>query len=91
MTTSKPELTAEEVARRGKDLYGRTIRPLVEADHQRQVVAIDVHTGAYAIGETAVDAAARLREHCPDAEVWLERVGAPTYRRGGPRVRIARQ
>ena len=65
----------EETARLGKEIYERNIRPLVEADHHGEVVAIDVGSGSYALGENAIAASEGLREHQPDAQVWLMRVG----------------
>ena len=88
MTTHR---TADETVRLGKEIYERDIRHLVEADHHGQVVAIDIDSASYALGENAIDASKRLRAHHSDAEVWLMRVGHRTlYRFGGsslPRVR----
>ena len=71
----------EETARLGREIYERDIRPLVEADHHGEVVAIDVDSGDYAIGDMVVTAVKRLREKRPDAiNVESERVGYPTLR-----------
>ena len=48
MSAQQPRSSAEEVARRGDELYERTIRTQVEATHHGKVVAIDIETGAYA-------------------------------------------
>ncbi len=73
-----------ETARLGKEIYERDIRHLVEADHHGEVVAIDVDTGDYAIGDMVVTAAQRLRDKRPDAvNVLSERVGYPTLRSFG--------
>ena len=37
-----PTLSRDEIARLGKDIYERDIRPKVEVDHHGEVVAIDV-------------------------------------------------
>ena len=82
--------TQEETARLGKEIYGRDIRPLVEADHRGEVVAIDVESGDYAVADTASVAARRLRAQRPDADVWLMRVGYRTLRHfGGSSLRRA--
>ena len=79
---------SEEMARLGKQIYERDIRPHVEADHHGEIVAIDVDSGDYAVGDMAVTAAERLRERRPHAQVWLMRVGHRTlYRFGGGALR----
>lgn len=88
MTVHRP---ADETVRLGKEIYERDIRHLVEADHHGQVVAIDIDSGNYALGENAIDASERLRVHHPDAAVWLMRVGHQTlYRFGGSSLRRAK-
>ena len=74
MTTPSPK-SREETARLGKEIYERDIHILVEADHHGQVVAIDVGSGSYAIGENAIAASQGLRDQNPDARIWLTRVG----------------
>ena len=72
----EPTMAKEETGRLGKDIYQRDIRPQVEADHFRKVVAIDVDTGIWAMGHDLVEAVDGLREQSPDAvNVWCERVG----------------
>ena len=79
----------EETARLGRKIYQRDILPLVEADHHGEVVAIDVDTGNWAIGDNVIVATDRLREQRPDAiNVLSERVGYPAlYRFGGSSLR----
>ena len=78
----------EETARLGKEIYERDIRHLLEADHQGKVVAIDVESGSYELGENAIVASERLRGRYPDAQVWLMRVGhTALYRFGGSSLR----
>ena len=78
-----PTRPNEEIARLGTEMYERDIRPMVEADHHGEVVAIDVDSGDYAIADTASVAAKRLRAQHPDAGVWLMRVGYRTLRHFG--------
>ena len=69
-------LSAEETARRGDEIYQRDVRPLVEADHHGEFVAIDVESGSWTIAGDLYDARQRLRAKQPDAiDVWLLRVG----------------
>ena len=71
-----PTRPRDEIARLGDELYERDIRPQVEADHHGEVVAIDVDSGSWAIGNNVIAATDRLRTQRPDAiDVWLLRVG----------------
>ena len=66
----------EKTARLGKEIYERDIRQQVEAAHQGAVVAIDVDSGIWAMGEEVLDAVDRLRAQRPEAiNVLCERVG----------------
>ncbi|MBI3462351.1 MAG: hypothetical protein HY000_04730 [Planctomycetes bacterium] len=88
MSQQTPKLTAEETAKRGDAIYEQQIRSQVEAANQGKVVAIDVDSGDFAIGDTALAAASLLRTRRPDAEIWFVRVGhAALHRIGRKRIR----
>ena len=71
-----PTLLRDEIARLGKEIYERDIRPQVETDHYGEVVAIDVDSGGWAVGEEVLEAVDRLRTQRPEAtNILLERVG----------------
>ena len=86
-----PTLSSEETARRGDEIYERDIRRQVEADHHGEVVAIDVESGEWAIGENVIAATDRLWERHPAAiEIWSLRVGyRALHHFGGRPVRRA--
>lgn len=88
MSTQQPRYSAEETARRGDEIYERTIRAQVETEHYGKVVAIDVETGAYAVDENALAAARRLRAQRPDAEIWFVRIGHRVLHRIGARPAV---
>ena len=82
-----PTIPMEETGRRGKEIYDRDIRSLVEPEHDGKFVAIDVDSGSWALGEGALDAADRLLEQRPDAvNVWLLRVGRRALAHFGGRL-----
>ena len=87
--TSPPSRPKEETARLGDEIYERDIRPQVEADHVGEVVAIDVESGSWAIGEDEIVATDRLQAQRPDAyDVWCLRVGyRALYSFGGGSLR----
>ena len=85
-----PTRPKEEIARLGKEIYERDIQTKVEADHHGKVVAIDVDSGNWAIGDNVIAATDRLREEHPGAvNVLSERVGYSALRHfGGRPLRI---
>ena len=91
-TTAPTRRPTEDTARLGDEIYERNIRPLVEADHHGEVVAIDVDSGSWAIGDNVIAATDRLRTQRPDAvDVWLLRVGyRALHHFGGRPVRRAK-
>ena len=68
--------TKSEIHRLGDEIYEKTIRKQVEPDHIGDVVAIDVDSGSWSVGEDVRTASNRLRAQQPNAtRVWLLRVG----------------
>ncbi len=86
-----PSRPNEETARLGDEIYESHIRRQVEADHRGKVVAIDVETGNWAIGEDEIAATDRLVTQCPDGhDIWCLRVGYRSlYSFGGGFLRSA--
>jgi hypothetical protein len=65
----------KEIARRGKECY-ENLRVHVEtAEKIGKLIAIDVETGDYEIGEDILDISHRLKARHPNAEMWAERIG----------------
>ncbi|MEW6211004.1 MAG: hypothetical protein AB1631_21750 [Acidobacteriota bacterium] len=83
MSIQHPRYSAEETARRGDEIYERQIRAQVEAGNQGKIVAIDIESGAYAVGETALIASKRLLAQRPEAEIWFVRIGHRALHRIG--------
>ena len=75
--------TKEEVARRGKAIYEREIRPRVEAEHCGQFLVVDILSGAYEIAEDDLTASDRALAKNPKAILYGLRIGSPAaYRLG---------
>lgn len=83
--------SAEEVARRAKDLYERRIREEVEPEHEGRFLAVDVESGDYEVAEEALRATVGLRERKPGAVLYLMRIGRPAAFRLGGRNPTARR
>ena len=78
----------------GDEIYERDIRHQVEADHHGEVVAIDVDSGNWAIGDDVIAATDQLWAQHPAAhDIWSVRVGYRAWsasevtRCGGPNDR----
>ena len=86
ITMNAPTRPKQEIARLGREIYERDIRPLVEVGHHGEVVAIDVDTGNWAVGDNVIAATGQLRKKHPGAvNVLSERVGYPALRHFGGR------
>jgi hypothetical protein len=71
-----PDLSREEIALRGQELYQKRIRPRVETEENvGKIISIDIHSGDYEIDDDPVKTADRLRARHPGAVLWTERIG----------------
>ena len=79
----QPRYGKEEFARRGADSYEQTMRPHLAREDEGKFVMIDIETGAYEIDSDEMVASDRLLARCPEAQVWMIRVGSRYVRRFG--------
>ena len=64
-----------EIARLGQDIYAK-IRSQVElVENIGKIIAIDVHTSDYEIGNDLLMISHQLKSRQPNAEMWAERIG----------------
>jgi hypothetical protein len=76
--------TTDEVGRRGRELYEKKLRALVEPAHTGQFLVLDILTGDYEIAADDLTASDRLLARNPQAVLYGVRIGSPTaYRLGG--------
>jgi hypothetical protein len=76
MPIRQPRYSKEEAARRGDELYDRDVRAQVEPQHNGEIIAIDLDTGAWEVDPDQDTAADRLEARLPDAQIWVVRVGS---------------
>lgn len=77
------DYTAEEVTRRGRELYDRQIRERVAPDLEGQFLVVDIESGDYEVAERDLLASKRLLERKPEGVLYGLRIGYPTaYRLG---------
>ena len=74
---------AQEVARRGKEIYEREIRAEVEPEQEGRFLVIDVKSGSYALADDELEAFDRAREQTPEGLLYLVRVGHRAAHRVG--------
>ncbi|MFM9962994.1 MAG: hypothetical protein ACKV2Q_17435 [Planctomycetaceae bacterium] len=79
----QPKFSKQEHARLGTEIYERTVRPIVEADHHGEIVAIDIETGDFEVARQTLVAADQLRARRPEAQIWFVRVGHRALHRFG--------
>ena len=83
MAVSKPTYSKEEAARRGDEIYDRSVRAQVEPQREGEIVAIDLDSGAWEVDPDEITAAHRLEAQHPDAQIWAVRVGSRYLSRFG--------
>jgi len=82
---SHPTLTAEEIARRGEEIYERDLRARLATEENRgKFLIIDIATGSYEIDREDLAATERLLARHPHAMTYGLRIGyAAAYELGG--------
>lgn len=83
--------SGEEIARRGEELYEQSLRASVEtAENIGKIIAIDIETGDYEIGDDVIATGRRLLRKHPDAATWTKRIGYnAVYALGGTLTRTS--
>jgi len=75
MTVRQRRYPKKVLAQRGQELYETGIRQQVEAGNEGRIVAIDIETGEFEVGDTVMAATDQLFERNPDAQPWGIRIG----------------
>jgi hypothetical protein len=88
MTGRQPRYDKEEFARRGNEMYERQVRSQVEKGNEGKIVAVDIDTGAFEVGQDTLTACERLLASHPDAQIWCVRIGHPAVYKFGPRITV---
>jgi peptide subunit release factor RF-3 len=83
MAVRQPRYSKEEFTQRGNALYESQIRLQVEPAYLNKIVAIDIETGEFEVGDDSLSAADQLFQRIPDAQPWCVRIGTgPVHRLG---------
>jgi hypothetical protein len=81
MEALAPRYNKEEFARRGDEIYARTIRPQIKREDDGKFVVIDIETSDFEIDTDELAASDRLLARKPDAQMWVTRIGSRYARR----------
>ena len=76
MPIRQPRYSPANTARRGDEIYDRTVRAQLEPQHNGEIVAIDLDSGAWEVDPDEITAANRLESRHPNAQIWVVRVGS---------------
>ena len=87
MTPTGPTRPKEEIARLGDEIYERDIRRQVEADHDGELLAIDVDSGNWAVGDEFLDEVGPAAGRASRGD---QRLPAPGWLPGGRQPRRRR-
>lgn len=85
MQTAAKNLSREEIARAGDEIYSTRIQPALRTEDAGKYAVIDVQSGDYEISADEVAASDRLLARQPEAQVWLRQISTPHARRFGRR------
>jgi hypothetical protein len=83
MAVRQPRYSKEEFAQRGKAIYEDQVRSQVEQGNDGKIVAIDIETGAFEVGDDSLTAAKQLLIRYPDAQIFGIRIGHRAVHRFG--------
>jgi hypothetical protein len=80
----------QEVAQRGKEIYESLQVQVESAQNIGKIIAIDLNTHDYEIGDDLLTTSLQLKSRQPNAEMWAERIGFnAVYTVGGTLTRTA--
>ena len=85
--TSTSSDQSKDFARRGQEIFEKSVRASVEGEHAGEFVAIDVDSGAWELHADDFTATECLLASRPNARIWLVRVGSPAAFKIGERTK----
>ena len=82
----RPRYSKEEFAQRGNEIYQSQVRSQIKEGNDGKIVAIDIETGAFEVGNDSLTAAKQLLKRYPDAQIFGIRIGHRAVHRFGFRA-----
>jgi hypothetical protein len=75
MKNQVEELTADDIGNKGQEIYDRLIRPSLETENLGRIIAIDIYSEDYEIGEDPSAVMSCLERRRPGAMLFVMRIG----------------
>jgi hypothetical protein len=88
MTKFRP-IGAKKIADLGQQIYDERLRKKLERRYKGKIVAIEVESGDYFVGDTIHEATEKGRQKYPDSVFYSVRVGYPAVYSFTPRLPIS--
>jgi hypothetical protein len=85
MAIQTERMSANEIIRRGEEIYKRRIQADFETANLGRLVGIDVFSEEFEIGDNSLDITLRIRHRAPSALIALLRIGGGAVDKIGPR------
>jgi hypothetical protein len=78
-------ISPEEIARRGQEIYDKSLRDKLEPEHKGELLVLNIETGEYEMDKDDRLAFERARNRWPSSVFYFLRVGyRTTYHLGFP-------
>ena len=75
MAKVKRGFSKEEIAERGDEMYESLVKPKLKKKDKGRIVALDIESGEWEIGDDVLDASHKLRARVANPETYFVRVG----------------
>ena len=82
----KTSYSADEVVRRGEEIYQRDLKSKVEPIHNGEFLVLDLDTGSFEIDPDEVTALRRAIDRHPEGTRYIKRIGYSVSHRLGGRL-----
>ncbi|MCZ6679865.1 MAG: hypothetical protein O7E52_21745 [Candidatus Poribacteria bacterium] len=76
-----PHVNSRKLVREGQEIYDTKLKTMLEPGHTGEVVAIDVISGDYFIGNTLPEAAEKAKAQYPERLFYFAKIGYPVMHR----------
>lgn len=73
--TEVVQLDTNAIAEKGQRIYEEKLKGKLEPEHKGKIVALEVETGDYFLGDSVIEAVNRAKEKYPDKIFFIARVG----------------
>ncbi len=69
------QVDMKAIAERGQKIYEDRLKDEMEPRHKGRIIAIEVETGDYFLGDSVIEAVNKAKEKYPDKVFFIARIG----------------